>query len=84
MKDRTLNRAFPIVAAAIGQRFGIKVRVSGDQAYTTGDAIQLPGYDGDDPDYKDYAWGLLAHEAFHIRHSDFSIDYGRSVIRRRL
>jgi cobalamin biosynthesis protein CobT len=84
MKDRTLNRAFPIVAAAIGQRFGIKVRVGGDQAYTTGDAIQLPGYDGDDPDYKDYAWGLLAHEAFHIRHSDFSIDYGRSVIRRRL
>lgn len=84
MKDRTLNRAFPIVAAAIGQRFGIKVRVGGDQAYTTGDAIQLPGYDGDDSDYKDYAWGLLAHEAFHIRHSDFSIDYGRSVIRRRL
>ena len=84
MKDRTLNRAFPIVAAAIGQRFGIKVGVGGDQAYTTGDAIQLPGYDGDDPDYKDYAWGLLAHEAFHIRHSDFSIDYGRSVIRRRL
>jgi cobaltochelatase CobT len=84
MKDRTLNRAFPIVAAAIGQRFGIKVRVGGDQAYTTGDAIQLPGYDGDHPDYKDYAWGLLAHEAFHIRHSDFSIDYGRSVIRRRL
>lgn len=84
MKDRTLNRAFPIVAAAIGQRFGIKVRVGGDQAYTTGDAIQLPGYDGDDPDYKDYAWGLLAHEAFHIRHSDFTIDYGRSVIRRRL
>lgn len=84
MKDRTLNRAFPIVAAAIGQRFGIKVRVGGDQAYTTGDAVQLPGYDGDDPDYKDYAWGLLAHEAFHIRHSDFTIDYGRSVIRRRL
>jgi cobaltochelatase CobT len=84
MKDRTLNRAFPIVAAAIGQRFGIKVRVGGELAYTTGDAIQLPGYDGDDPDYKDFAWGLLAHEAFHIRHSDFSIDYGRSVIRRRL
>ena len=84
MKDRTLQRAFPIVAAAIGQRFGIKVRIGGDEAYTTGKVIQLPGYDGDDPDYKDFAWGLLAHESFHIRYSDFSLDFGNRAIRKRL
>jgi cobalamin biosynthesis protein CobT len=84
MKDRTLQRAFPIVAAAIGQRFGIKVRVGGDEAFTNGEVIQLPGYDGDDPDYKDFAWGLLAHESFHIRYSDFSLDFGDRAIRRRL
>ncbi|NJA06508.1 VWA domain-containing protein [Methylococcaceae bacterium WWC4] len=84
MKNRTLHNAFPIVAAAIGNRFGIKVSVGGDQAYTDGRSIQLPAYEGDDPDYQDYAWGLLAHEAAHIRYSDFSLRYGNSVLRRRL
>jgi cobalamin biosynthesis protein CobT len=84
MKNKTLHNAFPIVAAAIGNRFGIKVRVGGDQAYTTGKLIQLPAYNGNDPDYQDYAWGLLAHEAAHIRYSDFSIAFGDSVLRQRL
>ena len=84
MKNRTLQHAFPIVAAAIGNRFGIKVSVGGDQAYTTGTAIQLPAYDGDDPDYQEVAWGLLAHEAAHIRYSDFTLKVGGSALRRRL
>ena len=84
MKNRTLHNAFPIVAAAIGNRFGVKVSVGGDQAYTDGQSIQLPAYDGEDPDYQDYAWGLLAHEAAHIRYSDFTLRYGNSVLRRRL
>ncbi len=84
MKNRTLHNAFPIVAAAIGNRFGIKVSVGGDQAYTDGKSVQLPAYEGDDPDYQDVAWGLLAHEAAHIRYSDFTLRYGNSVLRRRL
>ena len=84
MKTKTLQHAFPIVAAAIGNRFGIKVSIGGDQAYTDGKAIQLSAYAGDDPAYQEIAWGLLAHEAAHIRYSDFSIAYGPSVLRRRL
>ena len=84
MKPKTLHNAFPIVAAAIGNRFGIKVSVGGDQAYTDGKHIQLPAYNGDDPDYQDFAWGLLAHEAAHIRYSDFSLQYGGSVLCRRI
>ena len=84
MKNKTLQQAFPIVAAAIGNRFGIKVSVGGDQAYTTGTAIQLPAYDGDDPDYQAVAWGLLAHEAAHIRYSDFTLKVDGSTLRRRL
>ncbi|MGZ0076380.1 VWA domain-containing protein [Methylomonas sp. EFPC3] len=84
MKNRTLHNAFPIVAAAIGNRFGVKVSVGGNQAYTDGRSIQLPAYEGDDPDYQDVAWGLLAHEAAHIRYSDFTLRYGSSVLRRRL
>jgi len=84
MRDNTLHHAFPIVAAAIGNRFGIQVKVGGDQAYTDGKLIQLPAYNGNDPDYQDYAWGLLAHEAAHLRYSDFTLAYGSSVLRRRL
>ena len=84
MKNKTLHNAFPIVAAAIGNRFGIKVSVGGDKAYTDGKTIQLPAYDGNDPDYQDVAWGLLAHEAAHIRYSDFTLAFGGPVLRRRL
>ena len=84
MKNRTLHNAFPIVAAAIGNRFGVKVSVGGNQAYTDGKSIQLPAYDGDDAEYQDVAWGLLAHEAAHIRYSDFTLRHGNSVLRRRL
>ncbi len=79
MKNRTLHNAFPIVAAAIGNRFGVKVSVGGNQTETDGQTIWLPGYEGDDPDYQDVAWGLLAHEASHIRYSDFTLRYGSSV-----
>jgi len=84
MKNRALHNAFPIVAAAIGNRFGVKVSVGGDKAETDGQTIWLPAYEGDDADYQDVAWGLLAHEAAHIRYSDFTLRFGHSVLRRRL
>ncbi len=71
MKNLTLNNAFPIVAAALGNKFGIKVSVGGNDAYTTGDCIHLPALDTDDSGIKDVAWGYLAHEAAHVRFTDF-------------
>lgn len=71
MKNQTLNNAFPIVAAALGNKFGVKVSVGGSDAYTTGDRINLPALDTDDSHIKDVAWGYLAHEAAHVRFTDF-------------
>ena len=71
MNNQTLNNAFPIVAAALGNKFGVKVSVGGDDAYTTGDRIHLPALDTDDANIKDVAWGYLAHEAAHVRFTDF-------------
>jgi cobaltochelatase CobT len=71
MKNQTLNNAFPIVAAALGNKFGVKISVGGDDAYTTGDRIHLPALDTDDSNIKDVAWGYLAHEASHVRFTDF-------------
>jgi cobalamin biosynthesis protein CobT len=69
--SRTLNQAFPIVAAALGNHLGVRVCVAGQDAHTDGDRITVPAYDGDDPDYRAVAWGYLAHEAAHVRYTDF-------------
>jgi len=69
--NRSLNQAFPIVAAALGDKLGVKVRVGGQDAKTDGDIIQVPAYDGEDPGYQEVAWGYLAHEAAHVRYTQF-------------
>lgn len=76
--NRHLNHAFPIVAAALGNKLGVKVRVGGQEAKTDGDIIQVPAYDGDDPSYRDVAWGYLAHEAAHVRYTAF--EYFRQAV----
>jgi len=70
MKASTLKRAFPIVAAALGRKFGVTVTVEGQAAATNGNHIVLPVLP-DDGAVKDVAWGYLAHEAAHIRYTDF-------------
>lgn len=72
MKNQNLNNAFPIVAAALGNKFGVKVKVGGSDAYTDGNTINLPAYNLEDPSYKDVAWGYLAHEAAHVRFTEFA------------
>jgi len=75
----TLKNAFPIVAAALGNKFGVKVSVGGQDAYTDGERINLPALDVDeDSDLRDVAWGYLAHEAAHVRFTDF-IDFRNAV-----
>jgi Mg-chelatase subunit ChlD len=68
-----LNEAFPIVAAALGHRLGVRVMVQGQTARTDGEMIVIPAYDGNNPHYRDVAWGYLAHEAAHIRYTDFGV-----------
>lgn len=68
-----LNNALPIVAAAYGHKFGVQVFIEGSSAYTDGNRIVIPAADPATPDYRDLAWGFLAHEAAHIRHTDFEV-----------
>ncbi len=73
MKNQSLNNAFPIVAAALGNKFGVNVSVGGSDAYTSGKIINIPAYNLEDPSYKEVAWGYLAHEAAHVRFTDFVV-----------
>lgn len=77
-----ISRSIPIVASAYARKFGIKIGIGGDEAFTDGDHIQLPSIPADYP-YKDALWGFLAHEASHVRYTDFSVespsDYHHSI-----
>ncbi|MEA1048397.1 VWA domain-containing protein [Lamprobacter modestohalophilus] len=72
MKNSAFTKALPIVAAAYGRRFGVQVKVGGDTACTNGRIIQIPTL-VDEPIAKTLAWGYLAHESGHIKHTDFSV-----------
>lgn len=71
--QQALRQALPIVAAAYGEKFGVEVLVQGPDAYTDGKQIVIPAAHPDDPRYQQVAWGYLAHEAAHIRHTDFNV-----------
>jgi len=70
-KKSTVYNALPIVAAAYGEKFGVQVVIGNDNAYTDGQTIVIPHIPDDYP-YKDAVWGYLAHEAAHVRFTDFA------------
>ncbi|SET23871.1 VWA domain-containing protein [Thorsellia anophelis] len=72
MKEPIKN-ALPIVAAAYGEKFGIHVLFQGKQAKTDGKTIILPVAELNSPEDKAVMWGYLAHEAAHIRYTDFNV-----------
>ena len=69
MNTGNLMQALPIVAAAYGRKFGVKVQVGGTQASTDGRTIHIPEI-RDEPVAKTLAWGYLTHEAAHVRFTD--------------
>ncbi|NEV60360.1 cobaltochelatase CobT-related protein [Thiorhodococcus minor] len=72
MTRTTLKNAMPIVATALGRKFGVQVQVGGQQAATDGQTIWLPDVSADSR-LRPVAWGLLAHEASHVRHTDMAV-----------
>ena len=71
MRTSSLAQALPIVGSALGRKFGVRVEVGGDKAFTTGEQIVIPAFDPQTPVQKTIAWGYLAHEAAHVRYTDF-------------
>jgi len=72
MNTDNLLQALPIVAAAYGRKFGVKVQVGGTQASTDGTTIRLPEI-RDTPVATTLAWGYLTHEAAHVRFTDMAV-----------
>ncbi len=66
----TIERALPIVAAALGNKLGVEVVVAGQQALTDGKTIVIPNCE--ERINPDAIYGYLAHEAAHVRYTDFA------------
>ena len=79
-----LQKALPIVGCALGRKMGVRVEVSGRKACTDGECIWIPAFDAQRREQETLCWGFLAHEAAHVRYTDFYLDYEGSVFCRRL
>ena len=69
----SLSNALPIMVSNYSKLFGITVRIQGTSAYTNGQVITIPRLDMSDPTKARLAYGYLAHEASHVRYTDFSL-----------
>lgn len=69
----TVQQALPVVAASYARKFGVTVRMTGMKAFTNGSVITIPRLDLSDPHVVRVAYGYLAHEAAHVRHTNFRV-----------
>lgn len=69
---RHIINALPLVADALGRKYGVKVLIGGDKAYTNGKDIHLPSLPlaADDTILK-LSRGYIDHESAHLRLTDF-------------
>lgn len=65
--------AIPLVAKALGKRMNVKVEFGHEQPRTNGKCIFLPHLPLDDPKTRLLGLGFVAHEAAHVRFTDFEV-----------
>lgn len=68
-----LVKALPIMVNNYSKLFGVSVRIQGTCAYTNGKVITIPRLDISAPTKARLAYGYLAHEAAHVRYTDFAL-----------
>ncbi|WP_027366835.1 VWA domain-containing protein [Desulfocurvibacter africanus] len=69
---KAVMRSLPLVASVLGRKYGVKVEIGGQVAYTDGKAIHLPSLPLDAPEILvNLARGYIDHESAHLRETDF-------------
>ncbi len=72
IRNRDILKSLPLLAAILGDQYGVEVRIGGKDAKTNGKTIYLPSLPMTcDTELLAMARGYLDHEAAHIRHTDF-------------
>lgn len=64
-----LTRALPVVARALADNLGVQLVIAGESALTDGEVIVIPALNPDDSDGAELAYGYIAHEAGHVKHT---------------
>jgi len=69
---KAVMRSLPLVASVLGRKYGVKVEIGGNAAFTDGKAIHLPSLPLDAPEILiNLARGYIDHESAHLRETDF-------------
>lgn len=72
IRTQDIMKSLPLVASVLGDKYGVRVNIGGNSAYTDGKTINLPTLPLDcDETLLMLAKSYLDHEASHIRHTDF-------------
>lgn len=72
MNHKHIIKSLPLLASVLGRKYGVQVRIGGDNAFTNGNVIQLPSLSLDcNETLLGLVRGLIDHESAHIRDTDF-------------
>jgi uncharacterized protein YegL len=72
IQNKHIINALPLVADVLGRKYGVRVHIGGDRAYTDGRDIHLPSLPLDSDDTtRNLARSFIDHESGHLRDTDF-------------
>ena len=71
MRNKDVLSSLPLLASVLGDKYGVEVRIGGDQAATNGKVIFIPSLPMDaDENLLALVRGYIDHESGHIRFTD--------------
>lgn len=72
IKTSDILKCLPLLAAVLGDKYGVKVVIGGEKACTDGNVIHLPSLPLEsDDEIAMLVKGYTDHESAHVRHTDF-------------
>jgi hypothetical protein len=71
-QNELLKNSLPLIAAGLGDKLGVRVTVSGTQAWTDNHVINIPDFNISSKEEKNAVLGLMSHEAAHIKFNTFN------------
>ena len=73
IRSKDIFNCLPLLASVLGDQYGVRVCIGGNEACTNGKVIHLPALPMDcEPELLAMTRGFVDHEAAHIRHTDFA------------
>jgi hypothetical protein len=66
-----MKNSLPLIAAGLGDKLGIRVTVSGNQAWTDNQTINIPDFQISSKEEKNAVLGFVSHEAAHLKFDSF-------------